>query len=51
MVCPFAPITFFMVGGTIFKPLFFVLELGKLTLVVSDLSLQFGDVFLFCHSV
>ena len=49
-VCPLAPFSLFVVGDTIFKLLLFALELDELAFVVSDLSLQFGDGFLFCHS-
>ena len=50
MVRPLPAIALFVVGDTIFKLLLFVLELDELAFVVSDLSLQFGDGFLFCHS-
>ena len=49
-VRPFPAVAFFVVGGTVFKLLLFVPELGKLAFIVSDLGFQFGDGFLFCHS-
>ncbi len=49
-VRPFPAVTFFVVGGTVFKLLLFVPELGKLALIGGDLGPQFGDGFLFRHS-
>jgi len=49
-VRPFPAVTFFVVGGTVFKLLLFVPELGKLALIGGNLGLQFGDGFLFRHS-
>ena len=46
-----AGLVFFVVGGTVFKLLLFVPELGKLALIGGDLGFQFGDGFSFCHSV
>ena len=45
-VRPLPAVTFFIVGGTVFKLLLFVPELGKLTLTGGDLGFQFGDGFL-----
>ena len=51
VVRPLAPISLFIVGDTVFKLLFFVLELRELAFIFCFLSFQFGDGFLFCHSV
>ena len=40
-VRPFAAIPLFVVGGAVLKLLLFVLKLGKLALIVSDLSVCF----------
>ena len=48
-VRPFPAVTFFVVGGTVFKLLLFVPELGKLTLTGGDLGFQLGDGFLLGH--
>ena len=48
-VRPFLAVAFFIVGGTVFKLLLFVPELGKLALIGGDLGFQFGDGFLFGH--
>ena len=50
MMCPLAPISLFVVGGTVFKLLLFVAELGKLAFIGGELGFQFGDGFLFCNS-
>ena len=50
VVRPFPAVTFFVVGDAVFKLLLFVPELGKLTLIGSDLGFQFRDGFLFWHS-
>ena len=50
VVRPLAPITFFVVGDTVFKLLLFVLELRELAFVFRFLRFQFGDSFLFCNS-
>ena len=39
------------INGTVFKLLLFVLELGKLALIVSNLGFQFGDGFLLDHCI
>ena len=51
VVRPFAPITFFVVGNTVFKLLFFALELREFSFIFRFLRFQLGDGFLFCHSV
>ena len=48
-VRPFPAVAFFVVGGTVFKLLLFMTELGKLALIGRDLGFQFGDGFLFGH--
>ena len=50
VVRPLAPITFFVVGDSIFNLLFFVLELRELAFIFRFLGFQFGDTLLFCHS-
>ena len=50
VVRPLAPITFFVVGDTVFKLLLFVLELRKLAFIFRFLGFQLGDGFLFCDS-
>ena len=50
MVRPLPTVAFPVVTAAVFKLLLFVLKLGNLTLFDSDLSLQFGDGFLFCHN-
>ena len=50
-VRPFPAVAFLVVGGTVFKLLLFVPELGKLALIVGDFIFQLGDSFLLCHSV
>lgn len=49
VVRPLAPIALLVVTAAVFKLLLFVLELGNPTLIGVNLSLQFGDGFLFCH--
>ena len=49
-VRPLAPISLFVVDDTVFKLLFFVLELSDLAFIFRFLSFQFGDCFLFCYS-
>ena len=51
VVRPLAPISLFVVGDAIFNLLFFVLELRELAFIFRFLCFQFGDGFLFCHSV
>ena len=48
-VRPFPAVTFFVVGGTVFKLLLFVPELGKLALIGGNIGFQFRDGFLFGH--
>ena len=48
-VCPLPAVTLFVVGGTVFKLLLFVPELGKLALIGGYLGFQFRDGFLFGH--
>ena len=43
----FSAVAFLVVTATVFKLLLFVLELGKLALIGSDLGLQFVMVFCF----
>ena len=50
VVRPFAPISLFVVGDTVFKPLLFVLELRELAFIFRFLSFQLWDSFLFCRS-
>ena len=45
-----AGLVFFVVGGTVFKLLLFVPELGKLALIGGDLGFQFRDGLLFQHN-
>ena len=47
-VCPLAPFSLFVVGGTVFEPLNFVLLLRKLTLDLFFLCLQLLNFF-FVH--
>ena len=48
-VRPFPAVAFLIVAAAVLKLLLFVPELGKLTLIVSDLGFQFGDGLLFGH--
>jgi len=48
-VRPLPAVTLFVVGGTVFKLLLFVPELGKLALIGGYLGFQFWDGFLFGH--
>ena len=48
-VRPLAPLSLFVVGGTVFKPLDFVLLLCKLPLDVFFLGIQLSKGFLFWH--
>ena len=50
VVRPLTPISFFVVGDTVFNLLLFVLELRELAFVFRFLGFQFGDSFLFCDS-
>ena len=50
VVRPLAPITFSVVGDTVFKLLLFVLELRELAFVFLFLGFQLGNGFLFFHS-
>ena len=49
VVRPFAPISLFVIGDTVFKLLFFVLELSDPAFIFRFLSFQLGDGFLFCY--
>ena len=44
VVRPLAPISFFVVGDTVFKLLFFVLELRELAFIFRYLSFQFVNL-------
>ena len=46
MMCPLAPISLFVVGGTVFKLLLFVPELGKLAAISA-----FSSGMVFCFGI